>query len=295
MSGFSESWLGLREPADHRARSAALVARLLGGLSTDAGTSPRRPFEVIDLATGTGSNIRYLAPLLPDWQAWTVLDADTALLDVLPVRMAAWASRQGWSAVQTGDRMVVAAGVTQCVLRREVADLRAGLGARQGSPALVTAAALLDLVSREWLSDLVRWLVAHRAAALFALNYDGRTVLEPGHEDDEWLLGLVNRHQQTDKGFGLALGPDAPSQAASLLGEAGWEVVCKPSDWVIDSAEAGLQTELIAGWVAAAEELQPADRERLRAWESRRSEDSRSGRLRIVVGHQDVAAWPAVR
>src|SRR5260221_14723616 len=55
MSGFSADWLALREPADHAARSIDLTRALLGALRRD------RPLRVLDLAAGTGSNLRYLA------------------------------------------------------------------------------------------------------------------------------------------------------------------------------------------------------------------------------------------
>src|SRR4051794_32437282 len=54
MAGFSAAWLALREPADHAARSAALtraVAEALAGVAEPG---------ILDLACGTGSNLRYL-------------------------------------------------------------------------------------------------------------------------------------------------------------------------------------------------------------------------------------------
>ncbi|MGD8498218.1 MAG: class I SAM-dependent methyltransferase, partial [Chromatiales bacterium] len=57
MSGFSPDWLALREPLDARARSAALVDRLRA-------QAPRGPRRILDLGSGTGSNLRYLAPRL---------------------------------------------------------------------------------------------------------------------------------------------------------------------------------------------------------------------------------------
>src|SRR4051812_3168779 len=68
------SWLALREPADVAARSAALadaVAARLGGV---------RPLRIVDLGTGTGSNVRYFAPRLPDGQEWLIVDRDPGLL-----------------------------------------------------------------------------------------------------------------------------------------------------------------------------------------------------------------------
>src|SRR5262245_30585886 len=74
MGEFSAEWLALREPADHRARSVDL-SRAVGARLID-----RHPVRVVDLAAGTGSNLRYLARFLPPRQHWRLVDRDTALL-----------------------------------------------------------------------------------------------------------------------------------------------------------------------------------------------------------------------
>ncbi len=50
--------------------------------------------------------------------------------------------------------------------------------------ALVTASALLDLVSERWLRALAARCAGHGAAVLFALSYDGRIVCSPEDPDD---------------------------------------------------------------------------------------------------------------
>ena len=52
------SWLALREPADFAARSTALAQAIADALPGD------RPLHMLDLATGRGSNVRYLADRL---------------------------------------------------------------------------------------------------------------------------------------------------------------------------------------------------------------------------------------
>ena len=60
METFSADWLALREPADHAARDAGLTGRAAEWLR-----SLGRPARAIDLACGSGSNVRYLLPRLP--------------------------------------------------------------------------------------------------------------------------------------------------------------------------------------------------------------------------------------
>ena len=81
---------------------------------------------------------------------------------------------------------------------------------------LVTASALLDLVSESWLAGLVRRCADNACGAYFALTYDGEvqwmTESAAGWRidddpDDGLVRDAVNRHQRSDKGFGPALGP----------------------------------------------------------------------------------------
>ena len=256
MSGFSADWLALREPADQAARSAEVAAGVLDRLRG------RAPVRIVDLGSGTGSNARYLAPLLPA-QHWRLVDNDPALLDVA--------------------RSSVSAEV-----ETHVADLRVLDASLFDGRDLVTASALLDLVSESWLAGFVQHCRVAGAAVLVVLNYDGRIECEPRDEDDEVVRRLVNLHQRTDKGFGPALGPDSGRRAESLLSQAGYSVHRATSDWVLGPEQAELQRQLIAGWAGAAIEMSASEAVRIRAWEGRRLAHVTAGDSRLVVGHDDV-------
>ncbi|MEQ1759725.1 MAG: class I SAM-dependent methyltransferase [Vicinamibacterales bacterium] len=294
MSGFSAAWLGLREGADHAARSGELSADTGRRLAEHAGSvSSRHPLRIVDLATGTGSNPRFLASHLPEPQQWTLLDADAQLLTAIPVRMAAWASRHGLACVHTADGVHITSASRDLRLNPRRADLSrfpiAALGER---PDLVTSSALLDLVSAVWLASLADACASIHATVLFALTYDGRTTMSHGHPDDVLVLELVNLHQKTDKGFGPALGPDAAEAAAVEFARVGYEVRRERSDWTIGPHQRSLQDELIAGWASAACEIRPEETARIRRWEEDRREAAATIGLVVTVGHEDLAAWP---
>ena len=84
-------WLALREAADRTARSATLTDRVVARLdSVD-------PIRFLDLATGTGSNIRYLIDRFPGrHQQWLAIDRSATLLALLPARLAAWGADHGY-------------------------------------------------------------------------------------------------------------------------------------------------------------------------------------------------------
>ena len=304
MGEFSADWLALREPADRRARSAALVERLvawLSGPSHPAGDGAP-PLRVLDLGCGTGANLQYLAPILAIDQRWTCLDLAPDLLRVLPHRTAAWATGLGIEPRPSGEGglRIQGFGATWEV-RTQAFDLARGIGALPIDPGtLVVASALLDLVSEDWLRGLLRTCAAARAPLLLTLTYDGRVTLDPALPLDGTVIGLVNAHQGRDKGFGRALGPSA-SERLVKLGEAlGFSVELRQSDWRLDSDETDLQVALTEGWAAAALEQAAATRgpeglalmAAIRQWQQARCAQIAAKGSRLRVGHQDALLLP---
>jgi SAM-dependent methyltransferase len=304
VTGFSAEWLALREPADARARDAELCAQLA---QLARGAHAHSPSRFIDLACGTGANVRYLAPRVGGDQQWLLVDNDVALLDrarsALPHR-AGGDSLVPVDDVRADDAVRGRVGATprEGACRAEVAGCR--IEARSLDLAtelhtldfahgvVVTASALLDLVSHEWLAQLVEQCRANRCTALFALSYAGRIALTPSDPDDEWIRQLVNRHQLGDKGFGPALGPAASRRASSLFSEAGYHVRTARSDWNLLPTEHLLQGALLEGWANAAAELAPGEADRCKRWLTRRLAHVANESSRIRVGHEDVLAWP---
>ena len=215
--------------------------------------------RVLDLCTGTGSNLRYLIDRLPGRQQWLVVDRDARLLDELLQKLKTWAERRGCSTRTEGrSELIFAASGASATSRRVQMDLDrldADLFAGRN---LVTASALLDLVSESWLQLLASRCRDVGATALFTLTYDGRSSCDPVEPEDDMVRALMNVHQKTDKGLGgPAEGPDAWSVAEQVFKEAGYRVERAPSDWSIAPSEQTFQRMLIEGWARAAREIAP--------------------------------------
>jgi SAM-dependent methyltransferase len=268
MTGFSADWLALREPFDRAARGEsaavlnlqAMAARLRGDDAV---------LRVIDLGCGTGANLRALAPRLGGVQQWLMVDDDPRLLAALPESI----EGQGWHAKAR----------PLCI------DLAAALDAVPFREArLVTASALLDLVSASWLDALLGQVRAANAGVLFALNVDGHVVWEPDFAGDAEVHELFAAHQRRDKGFGPALGAEAVALAIARLDAMGYKVTQARSDWCIE--DPAMLRAMIEGMAAAALEQEAAAHELVGAWKARRL--ALIDRTRLRVGHQDVLAMP---
>jgi hypothetical protein len=285
MSAFDALWLDLRATADTAARSRELLERLA------AVVVARRISRCIDLATGTGANLRSLADRLGPQQDWLAVDHDAALLAAFTERTGQWARSRGGTARVAGGRLVVTVAERRLGIETACIDLASDLASIAfDERTLVTASAFLDLVGSEWLDRFVAHCRASRAVVYVALTYDGVAECQPSHPDDPWVVAALNRHQRRNKGFGPALGPDAPSVAEEAFAQAGFEVFSERSDWQLGAAESSLQAALFDGWAAAARELEPDEAGRIDAWLEARRASLKGGLSRVRVGHRDLLA-----
>ena len=298
-------WLRLREQRDWRARSGGLTQAIVATLPHD------RPVGVLDLASGAGSNLRYLAERLPMHQRWLLIDRSATLVSEVESRTMAWAEARGYAVnlsarqemgfsseasaegTRAAQEFSIAGPHLDCHVEMRVQDLGAldepSLFAGRH---LVTASALFDLVSEAWLRRLASCCRTAGASALFTITYDGRFTCDPAESEDERVRTLMNRHQGRDKGLGgPAEGPGAAACAARCFTDEGYRVTMEGSDWVLGPGDAAMQQTLIDGWAEAAFAVSPGDAQRIALWRVRRLAHVAAGISHLVVGHQDVAAW----
>jgi hypothetical protein len=286
MDDSLSEWLALREAADWASRADHLVQRVQRVLA------PVPMVRGLDLCTGTGSNLRYVMDRLIRHQQWLAVDHDGVLLSEGQPLLSKWARDRGCS-VQTSERTTTICGDRfECEIEMRQMDLaHLDEGLFEGRN-IVTASALLDLVSETWLELLARRSRAARAVALFTLTYDGRSSCDPIEPEDAIIRELMNRHQRTDKGLGgRAAGPDAWSAAERIFEEAGYRVERASSDWSLAPSDRTFQHRLIEGWAHAAAEIAPLRADAIADWLRRRRDHVDAGRSRIVVNHADMVAW----
>lgn len=264
MSGFAAEWLALREPLDLAARNREVEATFVKATSEGG-------VRILDLASGAGSTIAGLKNSFSSPLQWLLTDYDPALLEIAETR---WHEGSG------------------CDVTTRQIDLADNLEKLSLSDAdAITTSAFLDLVSENFLQRLVACVVRSGKPFLACLTYDGRAKFEPAHPFDGELLGALNRHQQTDKGFGDALGPFAAQRAIELFKAAGYKVKYGTSDWVISGSQQAFLKEFLSGWLRVGREV-GLESSSLEAWWLDRSRRIDAGELAMTVGHLDFAAYP---
>jgi hypothetical protein len=167
------------------------------------------------------------------------------------------------------------------------ADLRELGGLPLEGARLVTASALFDLVSRDWLEGLAERLAEAGLGLYAALSFDGAMEWAPAFARDAAVTAAFNAHQRGDKGFGPALGPEAGPALAEAFERRGYAVRMAPSPWRLGRGEAALHRELVDGIARAAAE---AGLMGVTAWGQARRAASETAVC--SVGHWDVLAIP---
>ena len=279
MSGFSPDWLALREQADHRSRAPQFAFKIAAEL---AGLVNAR---IVDLGSGTGSNLRALAPILSNDQYWRLVDHSKDLLAHARILLREWADY----AETTPEGMTLYYDEKVIHVHFEPFDLKNGITAMlDPRPDLVTSSAFFDLISADWIKIMAAEIARRKILFHTVLSYDGRIQWFPPHDLDDAVQSAFNAHQTGDKGFGPACGPHSTNVLIEAFETHGYVCESADSPWIITrndetdllqalgtgigtAAMSNLSGGVIADWSAALPQ--------------RRS---------VLIGHRDVYAAPLV-
>jgi len=265
----SGEWLDLREPADSAARDRGLVDHLRRRVASGG-------CQVIhDLGCGTGALGRWLAPLLPGPQHWVLHDRDEDLMRIAETELPGPAADGASVVVETR--------------RSDVTELRHD---DLADATLITASALLDLLTEDELARLIKVCASVRCPVFLSLSVVGRVALEPADPLDSRLAAAFDAHQRRPTLRGRLLGPDAVAAAVEGFRRLGAAVLVRPTPWRLSADEADLVAEWLTGWIGAAYEQSAELASDAGSYARRRLAAARAGQLVVRVGHADLLVLP---
>ncbi|QDT11394.1 methyltransferase domain-containing protein [Stieleria marina] len=257
-------WLSLRAQYDARSRSVALAEQWV----TYWQEQLRSDGAVIDLACGTGTNLRFLQPLQKVDTSWVGFDNDSRVID-LAREQSAHANCE-FIELNLADQ-----------LRAVPID----------SAIAVTTSAFLDMTSVSWLDRLATRLASKPFLA--AMTASGPLQFLPTDPLDATIGDQLAIHQTSDHGFGPSIGVGAAPYLADRLRGQGNEITIADSSWRLTAADADLQRFLVKSIGRRVRGMSPAigiDR-----WISNRMDQIDADELVLTVPHCDLLSLPADR
>ena len=160
---------------------------------------------------------------------------------------------------------------------------------------LITASALLDMLTGEELARLVEACAGAGCPVLLTLSVVGRVELSPADPLDSRVAAAFNAHQRRTTARGRLLGPDAVAAAVEGFERLGAEVIVRSSPWRLGAPESELAAEWFSGWIGAACEQQAELIGETGAYARRRLAQAAAGRLGVSVHHADLLILPRGR
>ena len=220
--------------------------------------------------------LRWLAPLLPGPQRWTGHDRDRNLLAMLNTP----------TPVRDSQSRPVSVHTHACDLAQVHPDEFSGA-------TLITASALLDILTAAELERLATTCLTAGCPVLLTLSVTGHVELRPPDHQDERIRQAFNAHQRriTSDGRPL-LGPDAVPAALTLFANRGATVLSAPSVWQLEAGDRELINEWLTGWVGAACSHDPTLTSSASHYLRRRRRDVAERHLVVRVHHRDVLIVP---
>lgn len=218
---------------------------------------------------------RWLAPLLRGPQHWVLHDRDADLL-----------------ALGAADPPGPAADGAEVTVETRVSDITRLRPDDLAGATLITASAVLDLLTQGELTSLIQACAGTGCPVLLTLSVTGRARLLPPEPLDARVAAAFDAHQRRPTPRGRLLGPDAVKAAEEGFRAFGAEVLVGSSPWRLGAAESDLAAEWLTGWVDAACEQEPALAPGGELYLRRRLREAAAGVLAVTVGHADLLVLP---
>ena len=281
-------YLVAKRSVDDRALNRQVLADVRRLLPSGA---PR----VLEIGAGLGTMVARML----EWQVVTageyvLLDVDRRLLRDSRTWLCAWAADRGLAAEPLPD------GVRLGDLRVRLVEAELGsyLDAGSGEPAdLLIANAFLDLVDVPAVLPGLLRLLAPGGVYWFTVNFDGESIFQPDHPDDDDVLGAYHRSMDDRVRYGRPAGESRTGRHLfGHLRAAGVPAVSAgSSDWVVlagpDGSYPGDEAYFVATILETVQDALdgPAAPAGLAGWLAARRAQLADGEL-VYLAHQlDVA------
>jgi SAM-dependent methyltransferase len=280
---FSVKWLNTRYPFDVAARNSEVEKAALMALPPD------RDLRLLDLGAGTGNSCRYFIPKLPQNQEWLLVELNPDLIEAAKQQLVEFAKAEGYKRLPSDDGLKFKGKKTIHIRFLQHSFLHLNDVLDLSGFDLVTAGAVIDLLSTDMLEQLVQQFIGHVAPFLATINFVG-LLFDQATDRDRQYAALYMQHMQRERPFGRALGAHCiPFLESWLLirdipflsGASDWMI--RPEDTAMHAFQLDFMEEAITEMLAC-----PEAGEKLQEWLAQKRAASKAGQLSFRVQHFDI-------
>jgi len=304
MEYSGSRYLVSKTTVDDRALNKNVVEHLRAEIAATGRSVPR----VLEIGAGLGTMVARLA----EWRVleraeYCLLDVDAPTLVDSKSWLAAWAERRGYTHERSSETLrIVGSGGIDLTIRTRQGEIGHVLEAGLAFPPadLLVANAFLDLVDVPSTLPRLLDLVVPGGVYWFSINYDGETIFEPEHGDDEAFMRVYNRSMDERVRYGRPAGDSKTGRRLfGHLASAGAPVLAAgASDWVVlpregryEADEAYFLHHIIFTIEEELKKHPEIDSGALAAWVALRHAQIEAGQV-VYVAHQlDVIGRTAIR
>jgi hypothetical protein len=281
-----EDWLEERYRLDAEARNKRVEHAVLEAFQ-------RFPtLCVLDVGSGLGANARYYSRLFSSNQEWILVEKSKILSLRAISSLRFWAEANEWMTEELSEGLQIWLPEKEVRIKSinasffhlsEIVDL--------SRINLVTANAVMDLISEDQFVTFAENLISYRIPLLATMNYESM-YFEPEEEEDVEFIALYERHMKRSQEFGSALGPDSTRQIIDFSVKRGFPVIHGQSTWKIEYGDLKMMRFLFRFIHQALSEniRSKGERIRMEAWFRRKWQQVKSHKLKMVVEHSDIFA-----
>ena len=176
MHKFNNDWLFYREKIDSISRNKKIIEKI------NRYFKDYKILSIADLGCGTGSNYRYMYPKIKVKQKWDMIDIS-------------FESIKEFKKITANTNKIININYKKFDLIKDIKKFKFE------NYDLITGSAYLDIMPKEWFYEFKKQNL-NTKVIYFSINYDGYFKFYPKHKDDEYVLQLFNKDQESDKGIG---------------------------------------------------------------------------------------------
>ena len=274
----------MRIPYDHESRSHVLIDFL-------EKYNKENKFNLIDMCSGSGSFLIWSIKRGLFFKKNILIDNDINLLKSVKSNLRQYLKNISNIKSNTNNmNLIINYNNTDVSYVNIIKYNCDNYKVKDSQPYVISYSAAIDLMSKRSIDNSFK-LIKNNNVLFFSLCFDGKVKWTPSHPYDKYVLSFFNNHQQSDKGFGMALGYKSINYIKKKANKLGLEIKIRNSPWIVKN-ESQDDTVFMKRYLLDIKKslfhMDGIDKKMLRQWYADKSKNIECNKVKLTVGHKDM-------